>query len=557
MGTGTIFNEGSAVEAPLVVEAADRVRWDASADVVVVGFGGAGASAAIDAHDAGCSVLIVDRFDGGGATAFSGGIHYAGGTHVQAEAGVADSAGDMFDYLKLEIGDAVSDKTLSEFCRQSSENIEWLRSLGVEFGGNPYTGKTVYPPDGHFLYYSGNEPQPAYAARARPAVRGHRVVGKRYTGHIYFSVMLKAVEQRSIPIRRHTRVVRLIQDRDGRVIGVEALALPPEDHATHAKLYAKVGPAPFAFKKHEGAIAQARALEAAKGQRIRLQARRGVVLATGGFCYNTEMLKEHMPGYAEFVPAMLRMGSMGCDGSGIQLGQTVGGKSHKLENSFYGRIISPPSAFVEGMVVNQRGRRFYNEDAYNAELGAAIAEQPGGKAWIVMDHETWRKLRKQVLPRNDGLFMMWSLPALANILFGGSRKGRTLDDLARKCGIDASGLHEEARISREMIAANKGDPLGKSADYYRALGEGPYHAVNVSVWNKFVLAPFLTLGGLCVDEATGEVIDSGGAPIRGLYAIGRAAIGVCANRYMSGMSLSDGVFSGRRAASHIARQQQG
>ncbi|MBB4640382.1 hypothetical protein HNQ99_000670 [Rhizorhapis suberifaciens] len=279
-----------------------------------------------------------------------------------------------------------------------------------------------------------------------------------------------------------------------------------------------------------------------------------MVLATGGFCYNTKMLKEHMPYYAEFAPAMLRMGSMGCDGSGIQLGQSVGGKTHKLENSFYGRIISPPSAFVEGIVVNQQGRRFYNEDAYNAELGAAIAEQSGGKAWLVMDGETWRKLRKQILPRNDGLFMMWHLPALANILFGGSRKGRTLDALAKKCGIEAAGLHEEARISREAMAANGGDPLGKSADYYRALGDGPYHAVNMSVWNKFILAPFLTLGGLAVDENSGEVLDQQGNQMRGLYAIGRAAIGICANRYMSGMSLSDGVFSGRRAAQHIASQ---
>lgn len=549
-----LANQGALVEEPLILGSNDIIEWDNEVDVIVIGFGGAGACAAIEVADQGCDVVIVDRFDGGGATAYSGGVHYAGGTRIQAQAGIEDSADDMYDYLQLEAGDAVSNATLQRFCTDSAANIEWLQSLDVQFGGNPYTSKTVYPPDGHFLYFSGNEPLPGYSAKARPAVRGHRVVGKGYTGHIYFAALSKAVEQRSIAVQRHTRVVRLIQDAERRVIGIEALALPSDYHQQHLRLYQKVGPMPFSFNKAEAAIARARTLEVEKSTRIRLRARRGIILATGGFCYNTQMLKQYMPHYAEFAPAMLRMGSMGCDGSGIQLGQSVGGEGRKLANNFYGRIISPPSAFLDGIVVNRCGRRFYNEDAYNAELGRAIAEQPDGKAWLILDAATWRKLCKQLLPKGDGQFLQWSLPALANVLFGGSRKGRTLDALARKCGIDGAGLHEEVRISRERIATGKGDSLGKSDAYYRALGDGPYHAINMSVWNKFVLAPFLTLGGLAVDETSGEVIDLEGQAIKGLYAAGRAAIGICANRYMSGMSLSDGVFSGRRAARHIALQ---
>ncbi|RZT94879.1 3-oxo-5alpha-steroid 4-dehydrogenase [Advenella incenata] len=548
----TPAGEGAIIEEPLILGSADAVQWDVEADVIVVGFGGAGACAAIEAADQGCNVVIVDRFEGGGATALSGGVHYAGGTKVQAEAGIVDRAQDMYNYLRIETGDAVSDETLLRFCHESGSNIEWLRFLGVEFGGNPYTSKTVYPPDGHFLYYSGNEPLPAYAAKARPAVRGHRVVGKGYTGHVYFSILKKAVEQRFIPIQRHTKVVRLVQDTDRRVIGVEAIALPVRHHKDHLRQYKNVGPMPFTFEKAEKSIARARTLENENGLRIRLRARRGVILTTGGFCYNTHMLKQYMPNYAKFASAMLRMGSMGCDGSGIQLGQSVGGEGRKLSNNFYGRIISPPAAFVEGMIVNRHGRRFYNEDAYNAELGEAIAEQPDGMAWLILDAEVWRKLRKQLVPKGDGQFVQWYLPALVNVIFGGSRKGRTLYALAKKCGIDERGLQEEAQTSHATIASGHGDPLGKSSDYFRALGEGPYHAINMSVWNKFMLAPFLTLGGLTVGEMSGQVISVDGKPIHGLYAAGRAAIGVCANRYMSGMSLSDGVFSARRAARHIA-----
>ena len=91
---------------------------DAVADVVVVGFGGAGACAAIEAADAGADVLAVDRFVGGGATAMSGGVVYAGGgTDEQRAAGVADDPDEMFRYLRLETGGAVHDDTFGGSAR--------------------------------------------------------------------------------------------------------------------------------------------------------------------------------------------------------------------------------------------------------------------------------------------------------------------------------------------------------------------------------------------------------------------------------------------------------
>jgi glutamate dehydrogenase/leucine dehydrogenase len=78
-------------DAPLVLTKANGESWDQEADVVVVGFGGAGACAALEAKAQGARVLVLDRFHGGGATAISGGVFYAGGgTHIQREAGVDD-----------------------------------------------------------------------------------------------------------------------------------------------------------------------------------------------------------------------------------------------------------------------------------------------------------------------------------------------------------------------------------------------------------------------------------------------------------------------------------
>ncbi|MGB3372940.1 MAG: FAD-dependent oxidoreductase, partial [Rhodococcus sp. (in: high G+C Gram-positive bacteria)] len=108
------------------------MTWDLHADVVVVGFGAAGAAASIQARESGAEVIALDRYSGGGASALSGGVVYAGGgTSVQDLAGVSDSVEHMFEYLRKEVGDAVSTATLRRFCEESPQMIEWLQAHGV------------------------------------------------------------------------------------------------------------------------------------------------------------------------------------------------------------------------------------------------------------------------------------------------------------------------------------------------------------------------------------------------------------------------------------------
>src|SRR4051812_22867030 len=93
-------------------------------DVIVVGFGVAGAAAAIEAADHGARVLVLDRGYGGGASALSGGIVYAGGgTQEQLDGGYADTVDNLRAYLQQEIGDAVAERTLNRFCRESPAMI--------------------------------------------------------------------------------------------------------------------------------------------------------------------------------------------------------------------------------------------------------------------------------------------------------------------------------------------------------------------------------------------------------------------------------------------------
>jgi 3-oxo-5alpha-steroid 4-dehydrogenase len=214
VGTGYL----SAVSDPLVIDAAEGVGWDDQADLVIVGFGGAGVSAAIQARELGGEVIAVDRFGGGGATAFSGGVVYAGGTSVQQDAGVADSADNMFDYLSQE-DSAVGASTLRRFCDGSAADLDWLAANGVEFSGTVFKDKTAYPPDGYFLYYSGNEKVPSYTRMAKPAPRGHRTVGSGFSGYAYFAALRASADAKGVRLKPHSPVRRLVARHPARPLG--------------------------------------------------------------------------------------------------------------------------------------------------------------------------------------------------------------------------------------------------------------------------------------------------------------------------------------------------
>ena len=157
--------KGPHVEPSLVVDDADGVAWDEEADIVVVGFGAAGASAALEGDARGCSVVIVDRFDGGGATAMSGGVVYAGNTVYQRQGGVDDSVADTDAYLQIELQGAASPATIRKYAEESAGILDWLAAHGVPFEGTPYAEKTILPPNGFNLYYAGNEKLASNVAR--------------------------------------------------------------------------------------------------------------------------------------------------------------------------------------------------------------------------------------------------------------------------------------------------------------------------------------------------------------------------------------------------------
>jgi 3-oxo-5alpha-steroid 4-dehydrogenase len=547
----------STVSDPLILDDPASAEWADEADLVIVGFGGAGVAAAIQGRDLGATVIAIDRFAGGGATAFSGGVVYGGGTRIQQQAGFEDSAETMFAYLSQEES-AVESETLRRFCDGSAADLDWLAENGVPFDSTAFEEKTAYPPDGHFLYYSGNEKVPSYAAKAKPAPRGHRTVGSGFSGYAYFAALNASADAKGVRLLAHSPVRRLVVDRAGRVLGVELVAIPEEHRAAHDAIYRKLNPMrPFANRRHEKAIAEAAAFERQFSGRRLIRARGGVILSAGGFIYNLAMIRAHQPLYARVFEALVRIGSMGCDGSGIDLGRSAGGETRLMERIFSGRSIVPPTGFIHGILVDRKGRRFINEDAYTGFVGDAIAAQDDdGKAWLVLDRTSYRDAVRQCLFPGKGLYI-YTLPSLLNTLFGGTRKARTIERLARKCGLDATTLNDSIALNNAAASGKAADPYGKAPANVRAIETGPFYALNMDLGNKFAATLVFTLGGLVVDEATGAVKRGDDSVIPGLYAAGRTAVGLCSKGYLSGMSLSDTVFSGRRAARAIVQALAG
>src|SRR5262249_19637859 len=221
---------------------------DLRADVVIVGFGAAGACAALEARAAGADVLVLDRFSGGGATALSGGVVYAGGgTPQQRQAGVTDSVDAMVSYLGMEVGDAVSAATVREFCAGSAAMIDWLAGHGGPVDGTLCPEKTSSPTHRHYPYSAGSEASSPQVAE--PAPRGHRAVGKGTSGKLLYARLAAAARSAGVRVVPQTRAARLVTSDDGRVTGVECrslLAAPAWARAGH-RVLSLLGRKPYLY----------------------------------------------------------------------------------------------------------------------------------------------------------------------------------------------------------------------------------------------------------------------------------------------------------------------
>ncbi|MEE2959158.1 MAG: FAD-binding protein [Myxococcota bacterium] len=513
------------------------------ADIIIIGMGAAGVCAALEASVNSGDVLVVDRFRGGGTSAISGGIVYAGGgTGEQREAGFDDAPEEMFNYLKCVVGDAVLDNTLRRFCEESAANLEWLKSHGVPFHSHFCEGKTSYPLDQFGLYYSGDELSQPYRAGAKPAPRGHRVKGKGMPGKRFFVPLWNALKRRGVRTYLQTKANSVKQDDDGQW-RIAALTLSSKPVVALLHWWAEK----WAIKLNNYVPTWSKKLrrfgaylESRHGEEVFLRAKKSLIMTTGGFIYNRVLVRQYAPKYRPGMP----LGTGGDQGSALVIAKEIGAMTKYLDRVSAWRFINPPRAFTSGLLVNTAGERYVSEEFYGATIGYEMVEHNQGRSYLIIDETLKREAREQVRLGKSQWFQM--VPTLLNLWFNAKRSS-SLSGLAKSLRIDPEGLKKTVREYNDRARTSGDDVFGKERNHFRPLEGPPYYGIDCSIDSRKFPCPTLTLGGISVDEDTGQVLAESGEPMRGLYAAGRAAVGVCSRQYVSGLSLADCVFSGRRA----------
>jgi 3-oxo-5alpha-steroid 4-dehydrogenase len=472
-------------------------RFDDEADVIVVGFGCAGASAAISASERGLDVLALERRSAaGGTSAMSGGLIYlGGGTPVQRECGFDDDADAMYRFLLAATaahGDgAPADRPdvdkLRLYCDESVAHFHWLADHGVPFRAAFYDEPNRESPDDSGLVFSGGEDSRPFCDITRPVPRGHKPQFPDSAGSFLMRCLAGAVEETRTRVMLDARADRLVVDADGAVVGAAVW----HDNATH-----------------------------------HVRARRGVVLATGGFAYNEAMLGAYCPD-AMRPDAAWRIGTDADDGRGIRLGLGAGGAPLRLDAFECALPLGPPHRLCRAILVGRDGRRFVNEDTYTGRIGWKALMERDGDVFMVLD--------EAIYERN-----------LLGLRF--AYAAETVEELARDMGVPEDALAATVSSYNEHAERGEDPEHGKLPPFVQPL-IAPLGAIDLGVARGAIYATF-TLGGLHTD-VDGRVLRSDGRAVCGLFAAGRSSASLAAGGYVSGISLGDGTFFGRRAGAAV------
>ncbi len=469
------------------------MRWDDQADVIVIGLGAAGASAAIEARRAGASVLVLECGEaGGGTSALAGGIiYYGGGTPLQKALGYDDSPEEMLKYLMAACGPAPDEEKLKLYCERSVEHYAWTVACGVPFKPSFYQGLSL-PLTDDGLSYSGSENAYPFNTLAKPAPRGHKpmIVGDG-GGALLMDKLIATAQSENAKVAYRVICSTLIQKADRRVVGVTAYV---------------------------------------DGVERNYLAKRGVVLAAGGFCHNRDMMQRYAPVY---LSCDSPIGVAGDDGRGVRMGMGAGSDVARMDSAFCAMPFHPPEKLIEGVLVDAHGQRFINEDRYYGDTGNAIVREQGGRAYLVVDRDC-------AVESQYGRLRLLA-------------ETGTVAELEKTIDVPEPVLQNTLAVYNRY-AAQGADPLfHKAPRYLRPLDRPPFKLFDCGTAAAYY--PYFTLGGLRT-RPSGEVLDVQGQPIVGLFAAGRTTSGLSGLGYSSGIALADATFFGRLAGRSAAAAER-
>jgi 3-oxosteroid 1-dehydrogenase len=541
-----------------------KKRWDLETDVLVLGTGAAGMTAALAAHGAGASVVLLEKSRlVGGTTAVSGGVVWVPNNHHLAEVGIEDSRAEALAYVKRLTDGRTDDALVERFVDTAPAMVEWVEAetplrfkalarypdYHPEFPGGKGGGRSLDPGlfDANDLgpWKKSLRRSPVFGMTAmtvaeatdwgvfsKPLKLPFKLLGERYGkglvcyGGALAGQLLKALLDRKIEPRLE-HVARELVVEDGRVTGVRV--------------------------EHQG-------------QELFVRARRGVILASGGFEWNRALA-------AQFLGGVLTHPNSppGNEGDGLKMAMAVGADLANMSEAWWCPSLVIPGEEYDGkqlhrgdfatrslphtIIVNRKGRRFVNEaQNYNDLMKAFFAfepnayERPNLPAWLVFDHAY---LEKYAL-----MTVMPGQPAPEWLT-----RADTLDELARIVGIDARGLGQTVDRFNGLAVEGVDPDFARGESLYDRFYGDPDHLPNANL-GTITKRPFYALevhpgaigtkGGARVN-VDAQVLRVDGAPIPGLYAAGNVMAGVTGAGYPGAGStiaaaMTFGYLAGRHAA---------
>ncbi len=555
--------------------------WDKEVDVLVVGSGAGGMLNALVAASNRNDVLIIEKAPlWGGSSATSGAGIWIPGSHIAKEAGFDDNLDDAYKYIRALSADNVPDENIRAYIDQAAPMLKWLvDNTPVDYLAFPYPDYHAENPGGSPEGFRTHMPLPLHGRDLGKDVRTLRFANPAASlfGYLnwhfdethailyrqpgWFIGLVKSLARYwlDLPFRFTSRKDRRLTLGNSLAGG---LRMALNEKNVPLWLESPLVELIEAGGKVEGAIVNH------KGQDIRVKARKGVVLAAGGFEKNAQMREENLPLYPN---APYSGGVTSNTGDSIRAGMAIDADTMNMQSTwaapvFYipgedrGRLSTIERALPGCIMVNQKGERYLNEAASYHVTGQDMARRhkehgDSSPSWMIFDNKY-----RQTFPMGPlyPIVPNWlHKKGIRSIL----KKAGTIEGLAQKIDVDPSSLATTLARFNENAAKGVdldfhrgeaaydrmyGDPRQQPNPNLRPLSKGPYYAMPIYPGD------IGTNGGLLTNDKA-QVIKKNGEPIDGLYAIGNNAASSMGESYPgAGVTIGPALTFGYIAARHMS-----
>jgi 3-oxosteroid 1-dehydrogenase len=559
-------------------------RFDHEFDVVVVGSGAGGMTAAICAHDLGQSVAVIEKSESyGGTTAISGGGIWVPCNHLIAGAGGTDSYDEALEYLHAATRGMIAEERIRAYLDEAPRMVRYLEEkTRLRYHAMPQYSDYYPHLPGSKPGCRSLDPEPFNAAtlgeefsRLRPPTPGTLIMGRvTMTAKEAHVILCKERGWTGLIMRRMLRYwldlpwrFRTRRDRRQTLGGslVGSLRASMLDRKIPLWLNTPLESLVFDGRRISGLIAKN------NGASTTIGVRRGVVLAAGGFEHNQAMRDQYLP---KPTSAEWTVTPPSNTGDAIRAAQELGAELALMDYAWWA-----PTVFVAGrekrralfvernlpgcVMVNRLGHRFVDEAAPYQDIVIAMYEDnektaANFPAWLIFDADFRRKypcgpLLPGMVRPDKALPRSW----VGTVYY----KADSLEKLAEQIGIDAKALNESARRMCEYAATGEDQEFGKGSNrfdrYYgdsnvkpnpclAPIAKPPFYAMRIDGGD------IGTKGGLLTDEHA-RVLRGDHQPIPGLYAIGNTSASVMGPSYPgAGSTIGPAMTFGFIAAHHLA-----